>query len=185
MDFIKMNVQKLNIPKLIHACERPGFETKQKKTKQHFEKTLKTCFHIFWGKIVCQTFFFFFILMHFWMLCRHYHWEHAVFLYTHYDEYDQAANTMMVASSFLPPESKLWSMALTNVLTSAKPMTSVLALWTADCWLYIYIIYIYIYIIFVGMMFFFFFFYVFRRNTRKEGKGMEDPDPQNTRALDW
>lgn len=23
MDFIKMNVQKLNIPKLIHACERP------------------------------------------------------------------------------------------------------------------------------------------------------------------
>lgn len=30
---------------------------------------------------------------------RHYHWEHAVFLYTHYDEYDQAANTMMVLSS--------------------------------------------------------------------------------------
>lgn len=50
MDFIKMNVQKLNIPKLIHACE------------------------------------------------RHYHWEHAVFLYTHYDEYDQAANTMMAHS---------------------------------------------------------------------------------------
>ncbi|CAE7702973.1 unnamed protein product [Symbiodinium sp. KB8] len=47
MDFIKMNIQKLNIPKLINACE------------------------------------------------RHYHWEHAVFLYTHYDEYDQAANTMM------------------------------------------------------------------------------------------
>lgn len=50
MDFIKMNVQKLNIPKLIHACE------------------------------------------------RHYHWEHAVFLYMHYDEYDQAANTMMAHS---------------------------------------------------------------------------------------
>lgn len=50
MDFIKMNVQKLNIPKLIHACE------------------------------------------------RHYHWEHAVFLYTHYDEYDQGANTMMAHS---------------------------------------------------------------------------------------
>ncbi|CAE7596115.1 unnamed protein product [Symbiodinium sp. CCMP2592] len=47
MDFIKMNIQKLNIPKLINACE------------------------------------------------RHYHWEHAVFLYTHYDEFDQAANTMM------------------------------------------------------------------------------------------
>ncbi|CAJ1416618.1 unnamed protein product [Effrenium voratum] len=50
MDFIKMNVAKLNIPKLINACE------------------------------------------------RHYHWEHAVFLYTHYDEYDQAANTMMAHS---------------------------------------------------------------------------------------
>jgi len=50
MDFIKMNVQKLNIPKLINACE------------------------------------------------RHYHWEHAVFLYTHYDEFDQAANTMMAHS---------------------------------------------------------------------------------------
>mmetsp|Transcript_10525 Transcript_10525/g.29431 ORF Transcript_10525/g.29431 Transcript_10525/m.29431 type:complete len:366 (+) Transcript_10525:2-1099(+) len=51
MDFIKMNTQKLNIPKLIQACE------------------------------------------------RHYHWEHAVFLYMHYDEFDQAANTMMAHSS--------------------------------------------------------------------------------------
>jgi len=50
MDFIKMNVQKLNIPKLTQACE------------------------------------------------RHYLWEHAVFLYTHYDEFDQAANTMMAHS---------------------------------------------------------------------------------------
>jgi len=47
MDFIKMNTAKLNIPKLIQACE------------------------------------------------RHYHWEHAVFLYSHYDEFDAAANTMM------------------------------------------------------------------------------------------
>merc|ERR1719194_273637 len=47
MDFIKMNTAKLNIPKLIRACE------------------------------------------------RHYLWEHAVFLYTHYDEYDSAANAMM------------------------------------------------------------------------------------------
>eukprot|EP00746_Dinoflagellata_sp_MGD_P067668 gnl/MRDRNA2_/MRDRNA2_27935_c0_seq2.p1 gnl/MRDRNA2_/MRDRNA2_27935_c0~~gnl/MRDRNA2_/MRDRNA2_27935_c0_seq2.p1 ORF type:complete len:1218 (-),score=298.35 gnl/MRDRNA2_/MRDRNA2_27935_c0_seq2:236-3889(-) len=47
MDFIKMNTAKLNIPKLIRACE------------------------------------------------RHYLWEHAVFLYTHYDEYDSAANVMM------------------------------------------------------------------------------------------
>merc|ERR1740123_1202789 len=46
MDFIKLNTQKLNIPKLIQACE------------------------------------------------RHHHWEHAVFLYTHYDEFDAAANTM-------------------------------------------------------------------------------------------
>mmetsp|Transcript_88548 Transcript_88548/g.255372 ORF Transcript_88548/g.255372 Transcript_88548/m.255372 type:complete len:1482 (+) Transcript_88548:892-5337(+) len=50
MDFIKLNTHKLNIPKLIQACE------------------------------------------------RHYHWEHAVFLYTHYDEFDQAANTMMAHS---------------------------------------------------------------------------------------
>jgi len=50
MDFIKLNIAKLNIPKLIQACE------------------------------------------------RHYHWEHAVYLYTHYDEYDQAANTMMAHS---------------------------------------------------------------------------------------
>lgn len=50
MDFIKLNTAKLNIPKLIHACE------------------------------------------------RHYHWEHAVFLYTHYDEFDSAANTMMAHS---------------------------------------------------------------------------------------
>jgi len=50
MDFIKMNTGKLNIPKLIQACE------------------------------------------------RHYHWEHAVFLYTHYDEFDSAANTMMTHS---------------------------------------------------------------------------------------
>merc|ERR1712203_110221 len=50
MDFIKLNTQKLNIPKLIQACE------------------------------------------------RHYHWEHAVFLYTHYDEFDAAANTMMAHS---------------------------------------------------------------------------------------
>jgi len=47
MDFIKLNTQKLNIPKLIQACE------------------------------------------------RHNLWEQAVFLYTHYDEFDQAANTMM------------------------------------------------------------------------------------------
>merc|ERR1719491_1840966 len=47
MDFIKLNTQKLNIPKLINACE------------------------------------------------RHFHWEHAVFLYSHYDEFDSAANTMM------------------------------------------------------------------------------------------
>eukprot|EP00929_Paragymnodinium_shiwhaense_P056354 TRINITY_DN2820_c0_g1_i2.p1 TRINITY_DN2820_c0_g1~~TRINITY_DN2820_c0_g1_i2.p1 ORF type:complete len:1724 (-),score=606.43 TRINITY_DN2820_c0_g1_i2:339-5510(-) len=50
MDFMKMNTAKLNIPKLINACE------------------------------------------------RHYLWEAAVFLYTHYDEYDQAANTMMAHS---------------------------------------------------------------------------------------
>jgi len=50
MDFIKLNTSKLNIPKLIHACE------------------------------------------------RHYHWQHAVFLYTHYDEFDAAANTMMAHS---------------------------------------------------------------------------------------
>jgi clathrin heavy chain len=50
MDFIKLNTAKLNIPKLIQACE------------------------------------------------RHYHWEHAVYLYTQYDEYDQAANTMMAHS---------------------------------------------------------------------------------------
>merc|ERR1740139_727798 len=29
---------------------------------------------------------------------RHSHWEHAVFLYTHYDEFDSAANTMMAHS---------------------------------------------------------------------------------------
>merc|ERR1712194_697379 len=50
MDFIKLNTAKLNIPKLIQACE------------------------------------------------RHSHWEHAVFLYTHYDEFDSAANTMMAHS---------------------------------------------------------------------------------------
>jgi len=50
MDFIKLNTAKLNIPKLIQACE------------------------------------------------RHCHWEHAVFLYTHYDEFDSAANTMMAHS---------------------------------------------------------------------------------------
>jgi len=50
MDFIKLNTAKLNIPKLIHACE------------------------------------------------RHYHWQQAVFLYTHYDEFDSAANTMMAHS---------------------------------------------------------------------------------------
>jgi len=50
MDFIKLNTSKLNIPKLIHACE------------------------------------------------RHCHWQHAVFLYTHYDEFDAAANTMMAHS---------------------------------------------------------------------------------------
>ena len=33
------------------------------------------------------------------LACRHYHWEHAVFLYTHYDEFDQAANTMMAGAS--------------------------------------------------------------------------------------
>merc|ERR1719287_367205 len=47
MDFIKLNTAKLNIPKLIHACE------------------------------------------------RHYLWQEAVFLFTHYDEFDSAANTMM------------------------------------------------------------------------------------------
>jgi clathrin heavy chain len=50
MDFIKLNTAKLNIPKLIQACE------------------------------------------------RHYHWDQAVFLYTHYDEYDSAANTMIAHS---------------------------------------------------------------------------------------
>merc|ERR1712066_770788 len=50
MDFMKMNTAKLNIPKLIHACE------------------------------------------------RHNHWQQAVFLYTHYDEFDSAANTMMAHS---------------------------------------------------------------------------------------
>jgi len=50
MDFIKLNTAKLNIPKLIQACE------------------------------------------------RHYHWTQAVFLYTHYDEFDAAANTMMAHS---------------------------------------------------------------------------------------
>merc|ERR1712226_658192 len=50
MDFIKMNTAKLNIPKLINACE------------------------------------------------RHYLWEQAVFLYTHYDEFDSAAITMMTHS---------------------------------------------------------------------------------------
>jgi len=50
MDFIKLNTAKLNIPKIIQACE------------------------------------------------RHYHWEHAVFLYTQYDEFDSAANTMMAHS---------------------------------------------------------------------------------------
>jgi len=49
-DFIKMNTAKLNIPKLIQACE------------------------------------------------RHNLWEQAVFLYTHYDEFDSAANTMMAHS---------------------------------------------------------------------------------------
>merc|ERR1712217_1024087 len=29
---------------------------------------------------------------------RHYHWQQAVFLYTHYDEFDSAANTMMAHS---------------------------------------------------------------------------------------
>jgi len=29
---------------------------------------------------------------------RHFHWQQAVFLYTHYDEYDSAANTMMAHS---------------------------------------------------------------------------------------
>lgn len=47
MDFIKLNTQKCNIPKVIRACE------------------------------------------------RHNHWEEAVHLYTHYDEYDSAANCMM------------------------------------------------------------------------------------------
>merc|ERR1712137_909716 len=50
MDFVKMSVSKLNIPKLINACE------------------------------------------------RHCRWTEAVFLYTHYDEYDSAANTMIMHS---------------------------------------------------------------------------------------
>jgi len=50
MDFIKLNTAKLNIPKLIHACE------------------------------------------------RHYLWEHAILLYTQYDEFDAAANAMMAHS---------------------------------------------------------------------------------------
>merc|ERR1712187_438451 len=29
---------------------------------------------------------------------RHFHWQHAVFLYTHYDDFDSAANTMMAHS---------------------------------------------------------------------------------------
>ncbi len=48
MDFIKMNTAKLNIPKVIRACE------------------------------------------------RHCHWEEAVLMYTHYDEFDQAANCEML-----------------------------------------------------------------------------------------
>merc|ERR1712176_1406797 len=51
MDFIKLNTQKLNIPKLIQACE------------------------------------------------RHCRWQEAVHGYTHYDEFDSAANTMMAHSS--------------------------------------------------------------------------------------
>merc|ERR1711920_222579 len=50
MDFIKLNTAKLNIPKLIQACE------------------------------------------------RHYRWQEAIHLYTHYDEFDSAANTMMAHS---------------------------------------------------------------------------------------
>mmetsp|Transcript_60475 Transcript_60475/g.187310 ORF Transcript_60475/g.187310 Transcript_60475/m.187310 type:complete len:1025 (-) Transcript_60475:91-3165(-) len=50
MDFIKLNISKLNIPKLIQACE------------------------------------------------RHQHWQHTVYLFTQYDEYDQAASTMMAHS---------------------------------------------------------------------------------------
>eukprot|EP00425_Heterocapsa_triquetra_P012914 CAMPEP_0195155382 /NCGR_PEP_ID=MMETSP0448-20130528/184129_1 /TAXON_ID=66468 /ORGANISM="Heterocapsa triquestra, Strain CCMP 448" /LENGTH=1710 /DNA_ID=CAMNT_0040194169 /DNA_START=8 /DNA_END=5137 /DNA_ORIENTATION=+ len=50
MDFIKINTAKLNIPKIINACE------------------------------------------------RHFHWPQAVFLYTHYDEFDSAANVMMAHS---------------------------------------------------------------------------------------
>mmetsp|Transcript_25743 Transcript_25743/g.76674 ORF Transcript_25743/g.76674 Transcript_25743/m.76674 type:complete len:1721 (-) Transcript_25743:262-5424(-) len=51
MDFIKLNTAKLNIPKVIQACE------------------------------------------------RHYHWTEAVYLYTHYDEFDAAANAMMAHST--------------------------------------------------------------------------------------
>merc|ERR1712194_187105 len=47
MDFIKLNTQKVNIPKVIRACE------------------------------------------------RYCHYEEAVHLYTHYDEYDSAANCMI------------------------------------------------------------------------------------------
>uniref|UniRef100_A0A7S4QZJ1 Clathrin heavy chain n=1 Tax=Alexandrium monilatum TaxID=311494 RepID=A0A7S4QZJ1_9DINO len=50
MDFIKLNTNRLNIPKLIQACE------------------------------------------------RHHLWQHAIFLYTHYDEFDAAANAMMAHS---------------------------------------------------------------------------------------
>eukprot|EP00930_Biecheleria_cincta_P019685 TRINITY_DN1496_c0_g1_i1.p1 TRINITY_DN1496_c0_g1~~TRINITY_DN1496_c0_g1_i1.p1 ORF type:complete len:1703 (+),score=387.00 TRINITY_DN1496_c0_g1_i1:58-5166(+) len=50
MDFVKLNTQKLNIPKLVQACE------------------------------------------------RHYLWSEAVFLLTHYDEFDQAASMMMAHS---------------------------------------------------------------------------------------
>jgi len=50
MDFMKMNTSKLNISKIINACE------------------------------------------------RHYLWKEAVFLHTHYDEFDSAANTMMAHS---------------------------------------------------------------------------------------
>lgn len=50
MDFIKLFCTKMNIPKLVNACE------------------------------------------------RHHRWAQAVFLYTHYDEFDSAANTMMAHS---------------------------------------------------------------------------------------
>ena len=85
MDFIKMNIQKLNIPKLINACERPNLscwvylQILSWIREPDVVNITKLSLNLSSTK----------------SRSRHYHWEHAVFLYTHYDEFDQAANTMM------------------------------------------------------------------------------------------